>query len=157
MSKRVDTVSFTGTQKGMSAEQKAWFRTLIADLRPKVFRHGACVGSDTDAVEIVHEMFGKDGKCKIIAHPGVFASRPGDLSCRSERAMLLSHEHRKPETMLARNRTMVQLADAVAACPAFRLRDAIVGQSPGGTWYTANFALAAKKPLHIGYPDGSSE
>lgn len=151
----IGCLTVTGTSRGGTEAQKAWFRSLLRDLRPKTLRHGACVGWDTEAVEIAREVLG-DG-VKIVAHPGVFHSRPHDLSHRSGRAIEESDEVLPPATMMARNRDMVRLADVVAGAPAFRLEDKEQAATAGGTWYTLQYALTQRKTRYIGYPDGTSE
>lgn len=150
----IECLTITGTSRGGTEAQKAWFRSLLLDLKPRTLRHGACVGWDEQAVIIARQTL---GKLQVIAHPGVFMANPDNLSHRSDRAIELSDEVVPEATMLKRNRFMVSLADAVAGAPAFRLEEREEAVTAGGTWYTLQYARTQRVPVHIGYPDGSSE
>lgn len=57
--KQSDVVAFTGTQQGMTESQKKQFSNLIIELKPKVFIHGDCIGSDSEAHDITKELIDK--------------------------------------------------------------------------------------------------
>jgi len=45
-------VGFTGTQKGMTMEQKTALELLLRSMRPAALVHGACMGADAEADNI---------------------------------------------------------------------------------------------------------
>ena len=60
-----DTISFTGTRRGMTHSQIVRVTCLLNMHKPKVVRHGDCLGADAQ----FHDLCLAYGKCKIIIHP----------------------------------------------------------------------------------------
>ena len=126
-------VGFTGTQTGMTAEQKA---ELEGHLRGWLlagywveFHHGDCVGADAEAAEIAREL-----GCWVVGHP------PSDPK---KRAFFKSDEERKPRPYLARNHDIVDQSEVVYAAPRSRIEQ----YRGSGTWATVRYAKAWSKPL----------
>lgn len=139
------TIGFTGTRNGMTPEQRAAVVNLMESHKPKTVVHGACVGADTDFVEIARKY-----QCVVVARPG--HGRNGDTAFQSARAIELSDVVHEPQQFPARNRAIVKEATMIIACPPSKpLLDR------GGTVMTINFARKAKKSISIVYPDGSLE
>ena len=141
------SVGFTGTREGMTAEQRGTFRAILnSPSRPLImsaFSHGACVGADSDAVEIVHEC------CKdavIVAFPGHMPR----MTC--QRSLSLSRIIHKPHDTLDRNRDIVDSSMILVACPKGPEQDR------SGTWFTVRYARTlADVRIVVIWPDGKFE
>jgi hypothetical protein len=138
---------FTGTRYGMLLKQANALLDQATREQWTVFRHGACKGSDEQAVIMVAFVL---PKCRIIAYPGKSA-KGGDNEWLSDEALRLSHEVRDPKTHFARNRDIVNESASITGTPRDRVR-----QSHGGTWYTLGYS-AKRKPTTVIWPDGREE
>jgi hypothetical protein len=143
-------IGFTGTRNGMTPAQKTAFSRLISQLRPDEFRHGACIGADTDSVCVARFL----SIPVRIAMPGVFA-KSGLNHLRSQAAINESTIESPPMTMFARNRLLVDSSDQIIAAPKQNERPA--AKSGGGTWQTIEYAEKRRKRVHIIWPDGRVE
>jgi hypothetical protein len=146
------SVGFTGTQRGMTAEQKTRVLFhLIADAqngrRFTVARHGDCVGADSDFHHIICGRLQINDK--IVIHP------PEDPSRRAFMDRVLYRckvEVLAPKPYIVRNHDIVDASDFVIATPGEREE-----QLRSGTWATIRYAKSRGTPLRIIYPDGTSE
>lgn len=137
-------MGFTGTRRGMTAAQKASFRSLMENKKPWAFDHGLCQGADTEAHLIVREVLGEGGQVEIYGHPGPLGDWRQSVFLFEDCWHLAEH---KP--FLDRNHDIVNSVDVMVACP---------GESTeelrSGTWATIRYTLKRGKPLHLILPDG---
>jgi len=132
-------VGFTGTQQGMTDQQKAKFAYLICNLNSiKQFHHGLCIGADTDAHQLI-EKYRRD--IQIIGHPPI-----------KTRLMVISecYDMRIPDDYLVRNKNIVNETQLLIATP-FTIEE----QLRSGTWSTVRYARKLNKPICIIQPTGS--
>jgi len=132
----IETVAFTGTQKGMTEAQCRKIRELLQKMKPRVLIHGDCVGADAVAHEIAQDL-------GIEVH-----IRPGNLKNKrafTSGAKLLA----PPENPLDRNPKMVDAAQALIACPSGKEQEL-----RSGTWATIRYAKKVDTLHWIVYPDG---
>lgn len=142
-------LGFTGTRKGLTAEQLAVFNETLAVFNETVgraiapleaFHHGSCVGADVEAAMAVAAIF---PTTRIIAHPG----RVDDLW---NGVSYVDHVTLPAKPPLARNRDIVEACDLLLACPYWMFE-----RQRGGTWYTVRFARRMGKRVSIIWPDGT--
>lgn len=129
-------IGFTGNQFGMTEKQKDSFRLILTNLEPKYFRHGDCVGSDTDAHEIVLE-----SNIEILIHP------PDNPSKRAFNEEAFKVFEEKP--YLNRNQDIVDGCTVLIATPK-EYRENL----RSGTWSTIRMARKAKRNIYIILPNG---
>lgn len=128
-------LAFTGTQCGMTPAQRQKFLDVLAGLCPVWFHHGDCTGADAQAHDHARMV------CRIYVHPSdVYGKRAW---CAGEIVDL-------PRQPLDRNRIMVDIGEALIACP-----KSMVEELRSGTWATIRYARKSHKPVHIIWPDGS--
>ncbi len=139
-------VSFTGTSRGMTAEQKVALAQLLAELQPSELHHGDCVGADTECADIAAALVPRP---KIIAHPGQNANV-------DDQSLLARSAHNDlvlaPKTHFARNRELVDRlvgADLLIAAPFDSQPVAL-----GGVAYTINHCRKRMKRFVVVWPDG---
>lgn len=130
-------LGFTGTRDGMTDAQKSAFSERLAGLPSTVteFHHGACVGADAQAVEIVYE---ESPRCPVItAHLSDMPTLTDGYAVRT------SSDHRDPKPPLDRNRDIVDAADELWVCPKGpeELRS--------GTWATVRYARKRKRRVRV--------
>ena len=130
-------VGFTGTQKGMTPEQKARVRSFLkaAHLGHAEFHHGDCVGADAEAHDIARE----EGY-RIVIHP------PSD---DKKRAFKEGDYSFPLEPYLDRNEAIVRSTDIMLATPSTNRE---VQRS--GTWSTIRRARTLRRAAIIVYPSG---
>lgn len=130
-------VGFTGTQHGMTYEQRRVVRDEITVLLPAEADHGLCVGSDAEFHDLLREL---SPLTEIIGHPPTDTRKMAKRQC--DRLWIA-----KP--YLVRNRDIVDASDRLIATP----------QGPeelrSGTWSTVRYARKRHKPRLIVWPDGS--
>lgn len=129
-------IGFTGTRNGMSEKQKILFGNLIECLRIHIFHHGDCMGSDSDAHDIVAEY---DDSIPIFIHP------PSDDKLRAFKNGIQLRE----KSYLERNKDIVDVANVMLATP----KDC-VNIVRSGTWFTIRYAWRKNNPLIIILPNG---
>lgn len=129
-------LGFTGTRFGMTPPQLAAIRAVIVELGPVIGHHGDCVGADAEFHAILREL-----GHRVVGHPPVDDAH---------RAWCTFDEQVDPLTHMKRNRAIVTIADMMIGAP-YDMTE----QERGGTWQTIKMTRKAKKPLVIGYPDGS--
>ena len=137
---------FTGTQKGMTREQRSCFGMLMDNrggddfmdqYRPEL-HHGDCIGADFDAHNIAH-MF----KWRIILHPPINSSK---------RAFCSADEEREPKPYLDRNKDIVDETAVLIATPG-----EVEEQLRSGTWSTIRYARKRLKRIILLYPNGAMD
>jgi hypothetical protein len=138
-------VGFTGTQAGMSEEQRKAVTALLDKWKPKEVHHGDCVGAD--------EQFHKAAILVGCFYGGpVFHIHPP--SNQSKRAFCAARNKvmHKKKPYLDRDRDVVDQSNVLIATPKEKTE-----QRRSGTWYTIRYAKKRGKPIFIIYPDGSFE
>ena len=128
-------VSFTGTAKGMTDAQKKTFKKLIIKLDPYSFNHGDCVGSDSEACNIVYNL-----RTIIICHPPLN---------NYKRAFTSADQFRLPKPYLERNKDIVDEGDILIATP-----KGFKEELRSGTWATIRYAKKLGRKICIIYPNG---
>lgn len=152
-------VAFTGTQKGLSDGQLV---ALDAVLRGAVragsdrILNGLDVGADQEAAALARKL-----GMKVIGFPASELGHPRRSTFRAD----VEFAVRPP---LARNRRMASACDRLVACPRqtreFLLARAAARGVPvervvvrgSGTWAAVRYALAARKPVLLVFPDGTT-
>lgn len=134
---KIMRIGFTGTQQGMTIDQKTEFLHRITIFDMAEFHHGDCIGADSQA----HDMVRLFPKCSIHIHPPInkikSAHKKGDIV-------------HKEEEYLHRNRSIVFHTDILIATP----KEA-TEQLRSGTWATIRYAKRTHKTCLIIFPDGS--
>lgn len=130
-------VAFTGTQRGMTAEQFDRFcSALTLDVMAfDWFHHGDCIGADAQAHAAVRRL-----TTRIHVHP---------CNIPSKRAFCVGDAASPVAPPLDRNRVMVDLSAALIATPG-----QMVEELRSGTWSTIRYARK-RIPVHIIWPDGT--
>jgi len=130
-------VSFTGTRKGMTPEQRNMFFVSLIEFDADLLIHGDCVGADSDAHDIAADL-------------GIPTRlRPCDLE--DLRAYRSSGDIRDPKPPLERNREIVDDGDVLVATP-----DSFEERQRSGTWSTVRYAKGRGKKVFIIWPDGTA-
>jgi hypothetical protein len=130
-------IGFTGTQNGMTADQRLAFINVVVSARPAVFHHGDCIGADAQAHEIVEE----HTAAVIVVHPPINPSK---------RAFCEGDEVRPPKDYLKRNEDIVLACDELIACP-----KSMSEELRSGTWATVRCAVRRFRSVIVVWPDGS--
>jgi hypothetical protein len=129
-----EIVGFTGTQRGMTPEQKNEFKSLIEAINPVEFHHGDCIGADEQAHYIVADTV------DVVIHPPIDPKKRA--FCQGTTLT------EKP--FLKRNHDIVDAASVLIAAP---------GETNevlrSGTWATIRYAHKTNTRTIIIYPDGS--
>lgn len=133
-------IGFTGTREGMTPNQRSQFWSFILRFPPDLFRHGVCVGADSQAVNIVRQLTPRP---KIFGH---FGDIPG-MTC--DIATGWCDDTAPPEPCLVRNRHIVDGSDMLIACPKGP------EERRSGTWATVRYARKQGKRILIIWPDGT--
>jgi hypothetical protein len=119
-------VGFTGTREGCTPAQGGALARWFRDNAVTVFRHGACLGADTEAV--IH--------CAHYRPDAVVIAHRSDLAAMtSEIALQHSHGSRDPKPPLERNRDIVDACDLLIVCP-----KGTAEEQRSGTWATVRYA-----------------
>jgi hypothetical protein len=134
--KGLKKVSFTGTKKGMTQDQKSKVRDLLVSFGATEFHHGSCIGSDKEAGDIATIL-----KIYIIVHPPIN---------EKYKAECFGREIRTPKSYLVRDKDIVDEGDILLATP-----KGFGEELRSGTWSTIRYARKVKKPVIIIFPDGS--
>lgn len=133
-------IGFTGTQKGLTAEQYKKLSDFISIINNTVleFHHGDCIGADEE-FHTICETF----NIEIVIHPPLNESK---------RAFCESGTLLKRKEYLERNRDIVNSTDVMIVCP-----DSKIEKLRSGTWSTYRYAIRKNKPIFIFYPDGTNK
>lgn len=123
---------FSGTRKGMSANQKDFIFQLLQDKMGE-FHHGDCVGADAEAHDIATIL-----GWKVCIHP------PLDESNRAYKTGAIQYA-KAPYKV--RNKNIVEKTAVLLACP-------LAFDGRGGTWNTIEWAKRLKRQFYIILPNG---
>ena len=125
-------LGFTGTQEGMTHDQRMIFVDAILYFNPVQFRHGDCVGADKEAHDIVRAML---PDCNIVVHPPIKGDKRA--FCNAD-IVLATREY------LDRNRDIVDCCDILIAAP-----KSAKEELRSGTWATVRYAKKSCKPVKL--------
>lgn len=129
---------FTGTQEGMTEQQKDTLRLIFEVSPPDEFHHGDCIGADAEAHQIAREH-----GIPIVIHP------PTDSRKRAFCEGAIRVED--PLPYMERNQAIVDATDELIATP-----KGFQEEVRSGTWATIRRGWK-KYPVTIIKPDGSME
>jgi hypothetical protein len=136
-------IGFTGTQKGMTFDQKNNFLVTLKELNEEYhleeFHHGDCLGADKDAHDLVEIYF---PNVMIHIHP------PEN---EYKRAFCKGGFEHQALPYLVRNHKIVDLTDMLIATP-----NGENETQRGGTWATVRYAKKINKDVTIIGPDGNT-
>lgn len=144
-------VGFTGTQQGMTDDQKLTVRAILFDLQPRIVHHGDCVGADKDFHDICAAMIDSDqiGGAQldtvIIGHPGT-----DSYGHMPKRAGCAVHVCMDPKPYLERNTDIVNTCSVLIATPS-----GFEEELRSGTWSTIRRARKRDIQVYVVWPDGS--
>lgn len=133
-------IGFTGTQLGMTTEQKNSLLLLLRQLNPAEFHHGVCIGSDADAHQMCLENF---PALHIFGHPPDQAGKKALLEGFFAQEV--------PRPYLVRNAAIVDAVDHLIAVP-----KGFSEELRSGTWSTVRRARAKKVRHTIIFPNGKT-
>ena len=126
-------IGFTGTQVGMTKEQRQTFTKLCTKIDS--LHHGCCIGADKQVHDIATEK-----KIWAVLHPPLN---------RSKMAIYEGSETRRAKEYLQRNHDIVLETDLLIATP-----KEFNEQLRSGTWSTIRYARRVNKPILIILPNG---
>jgi hypothetical protein len=129
-------IGFTGTRRGMTAEQECALRALLTSHAGAILHHGDCIGADAQAHDVAVSL-GWD----VVIHPPLV---------EAQSAWRTTADVRKPRPYLERNKDIVRDTDLLIAAPAEASE-----QHRSGTWSTVRFARKQRRPIWIIQPDGT--
>lgn len=135
------SVGFTGTQRGLAADQRERLITVLRNFYLTEFHHGDCKGADEQAHSIMQTF--AVSPFRIIIHP------PDKVA---KRAFCSGGDLEAAKPYLVRNRDIVNACDILVACPA-TMEEVL----RSGTWSTLRYARKQGKKTIIIFPDGSLE
>lgn len=133
-------IGISGTQEGLTPEQREWAQAYIARCKPAELHHGDCVGADGQIHDITRAV--SPGTC-IVIHPPDYDGKRAQKSGDKFRAEL---------PYLAMNKKIVGETDLLVGFS--RLPHEI---QRSGTWHTIRHARKAGKPVIVVWPNGSTE
>lgn len=123
-------VGFTGTQRGMTRQQRRVLSWWLDSHDVEEMHHGDCVGAD----EEMH-LLAREHRIPVVTHPPLNESR---------RAFCRVPGDRPAKEYLSRNRDIVDETDMLVATPA--TRDEV---ARSGTWMTIRYAKRRGKPVWV--------
>src|SRR5262245_37831802 len=134
----VDSVGFTGTQKGMTKEQKHRIEVILITLRPKHVHHGDCIGADAEFHAICDKL-----KHRPIIHIHPPSNPKKRAFCKGD-VMYTEKPYKK------RNHDIVAMSDKLIATPKEDY-EIMIGS---GTWQTIRMGNKANIEVYIVVPNG---
>lgn len=127
---------FTGTQQGMTAEQRKVLEAWLGLYKVTEFHHGDCIGADAQA-----HMLALSKRLVVCIHP------PKD---DRKRAFVVDYQFAFPALpYLERNRKIVDETDCLIAAPR-QLHEVL----RSGTWSTVRYARKLGREVIVITPDG---
>jgi hypothetical protein len=133
------SVGFTGTQQGMTPEQRKTLVLLLNSIKISEVHHGDCTGSDAEFHDEVMKM-----GLSVILHPPIKDDK---------RAFCKGYIESFPKKdYLVRNRDIVDNSDVLLATPKSSKEEV-----RSGTWATIRYALKKKRLVIIIFPDGKTK
>jgi hypothetical protein len=132
------SIGFTGTQEGMTSEQKQAVIKMLTQLKEEIseVHHGDCLGADADFHRIAIGL-----NLPVILHPPI---KPDKRAYCSDWV-----EARPKKDYLVRNKDIVDDSDVLIATPRHPKEEL-----RSGTWATVRYAKRIKKRVVIILPDG---
>lgn len=125
-------IGFTGTQLGMSQQQKEQFVLKCEELGITEFHHGDCIGADAEAHDIVREFF---PNVWIVGHLPKYKNKQAFRKC---------DEYRDPLDYLVRDKNIVSETEFLIGAP--KTDDE---ELRSGTWTTIRYSRKANKPREV--------
>lgn len=146
-------VGFTGTQQGITDQQKDSLREYLSREVVDEFHHGDCIGADYQALGVVkslsrYEEIRYGGQCSLRIVWIKTISHPPDID--GKRAFTTNDETREPKPYLDRNQDIVDESDLLIACP----KEQIGEELRSGTWATVRRARKRGIQVVIIRPNG---
>jgi hypothetical protein len=140
---------FTGTQQGMTLDQKRMLRAFLLEAAYcNQFHHGCCVGADDDANEIVRPL-----GYQVTLHPPTDRKKVPEHLIRvlddPELALDEGYTVLDPKPYLERNKEIVRASSLLIAAPKSSREE-----QRSGTWSTVRYARTLRKAIIIINPDG---
>lgn len=128
-------IGFTGTQRGMSDEQRRVIKSILESYQDFEAHHGDCVGADAEFHDIVKTL----GR-SVVIHPPINPVK---------RAFKTGDVVNAPKDYLVRNRMIVDNTDLLICAPRSHEEE-----RRSGTWSTFRYANKQHKKYVIVFPDG---
>jgi len=141
-------IGFSGTQSGMSWDQKANLVQFLRMYHCITFVHGDCTGADAEAHKIAEKYFetllAHDEHCepKIVVHPALNPMKRAYVLGRKHEFLVggflqdgIIYDQVAPQKYLDRNKRIVDTTDILLACPK---EQEMTMRS--GTWATIRYA-----------------
>ena len=134
------SIGFTGTQQGMTPEQKEAVDFLVGHFNFIIseVHHGDCSGADAQFHEIA-----RLHNYHVVLHPPI---KP------DKRAFCKADEEFPKKDYLVRNKDIVDNSDVLIAAPKSKTEEVRCG-----TWSTIRYARRMKKKIIIVFPDGKTQ
>ena len=130
---------FTGTQNGMTPQQKETVEKLLKEWKASEFHHGDCIGADANAHDIAKSL-----GVPIHIHPP---------TCEVKRAFCEGAFKVYPaKDYLERNHDIVDASDSMIATPKEESE-----QLRSGTWATIRYTRKCLKKLALVLPSGETK
>jgi hypothetical protein len=127
-------IGITGTREGANDHQLLEVIKFMESLGPDhELHHGDCKGVDIQVAAVAKQL-----GWRIVCHPPKLTEMQGYFG---------GDEVREPLGYLQRDRKIVDETEMLIVVPLHN-----EWQSKGGTWYTHDYAVKNKKPVHIFYP-----
>lgn len=131
-------LGFTGTQHGMTSQQRIELRRFVLAGESIVeAHHGDCIGSDCSFHRLFRWAY---PRAKVVIHP------PDN---DKKRAYCEGDVTLPTKPYLVRNHDIVDSVDYIVATPS-----TLTEVRRSGTWATIRYARLKKKPITIIFPDG---
>jgi hypothetical protein len=132
-------LGFTGTQIGMTLEQREAVYQCVRAMMPSTAHHGDCLGSDADFHAICKEI-----GIPLICHPPIE---------KKKRAYCKGFFRTRPaKPYLVRDHEIVDETGILVATPG-QMEEIL----RSGTWATVRYAKKKMRKVFIYFPNGTSE
>ncbi len=130
-------IGFTGTHRGMTAQQVTAVRKLLSDEQDVILHHGDCIGADASADGIIKQI----GAATIIHPP-----EKTDKCAFCPGALIVMD----PKDYLERDHDIVDDSVYLIATP-----ESVAEVIRSGTWATIRYGRKQGKRVVLVYPDGT--
>jgi hypothetical protein len=138
------SLGFTGTQQGMTKDQKEMVDLLLWNFLPKIVNHGDCIGADAEFHDLCCILKEKRKKKDI---PDIHIWPPDKAK---KRKFCEGYAELHPEApYLERNRSIVEHSRIMIAAPK-ETEETL----RSGTWSTIRYSVQTRTPTIIVWPDG---
>lgn len=119
----------------MTQAQKDRVKALLLELKPSRVNHGDCIGADAEFHALVKELL---PECEVYVYPCII---------HKKRAYCKGHFVFPADIPLARNKTIVNCSNELAACP-----NESEEKVRSGTWATIRHARKEGTKVHLFLP-----